>query len=115
MVIPLHLSLLNDTGLLEEVVDNSAAANFIAVEIDLHPLAEAGRVVVSEGFGVSEGFEDGVGIHDLVSYGFGVFLVGLSCHGCEVSEGCGEGGGAAGGGKQKQAKMSKSWIIKTEG
>lgn len=70
MVVPFHGSLLNDATLLEQVIDNSAPANFVClVEIDLHPLSKSRGVVITERLCVSEGLEYRVALHDLVGNG----------------------------------------------
>ena len=74
---PLHLLLLGDTGLLEQVGHDVTTAELAAGgEVDSDELSEPGGVVVPRGLGVAIGLQDGVGGHDLVLKGnlLGVLL-----------------------------------------
>lgn len=54
MVVSLLRSLLDHTALLQEVVHNGGTADvLLAVELHLHELTEAGRIVVPHGLGIS--------------------------------------------------------------
>ena len=60
-----HLRVLDDARLFEEVGRNAGRANATRrVELDLDPLAKARRVGVSHGLGVAEGLEQGVRLQD---------------------------------------------------
>ena len=64
---PLHLLLLGDTRLLEQVGHNVATGELsTGGEVDSDELSEPGGVVVPRGLGVAVGLQDGVGGHDLV-------------------------------------------------
>ena len=70
MVRPLHLLLLGDTGLLQEVGDDVATTELSGGrEVDSDELAEPGGVVVPRSLGVAVGLQDGVGGHNLVLKG----------------------------------------------
>ena len=70
MVGPLHLLLLSDTGLLEQVGHDVATAELAGGgEVDTDELSEPGGVVVPRSLGVTVGLQDGVGGHDLVLKG----------------------------------------------
>ena len=74
---PLHLLLLGDTRLLEQVGDDVATGELsTGGEVDSDELSEPGGVVVPRGLGVAVGLQDGVGGHDLVLKGnlLGVLL-----------------------------------------
>ena len=77
MVGPLHLLLLGDTRLLEQVGHDVATGELsTGGEVDSDELSEPGGVVVPRGLGVAVGLQDGVGGHDLVLKGnlLGVLL-----------------------------------------
>ena len=77
MVGPLHLLLLSDTGLLQQVGHNVTTAELSAVgEVDTDELSEPGGVVVPRSLGVTVGLQDWVGGHNLVLKGdlLGVLL-----------------------------------------
>ena len=77
MVRPLHLLLLGDTRLLEQVGHDVATGELsTGGEVDSDELSEPGGVVVPRGLGVAVGLQDGVGGHDLVLKGnlLGVLL-----------------------------------------
>merc|ERR1719490_216389 len=58
---PLHLLLLSDTGLLQQVGHNVATAELARVgEVDTDKLSEPGGVVVPRSLGISVGLQDGV-------------------------------------------------------
>jgi len=62
VVVALLGRLEHDAALLQQVVDDLAAADLRpAVEVHLHPLAEPRRVVVPQRLGVAERLQDGVG------------------------------------------------------
>jgi len=64
---PLVLLLSDDSALLEEVRhDRSTRDESGVVELDLDELSETRRVVVSQGLGVTERLEDGVGLEHLL-------------------------------------------------
>ena len=70
MVGPLHLLLLSDTGLLQEVGDDVATTELSGGrEVDSDELSEPGGVVVPRSLGVAVGLQDGVGGHNLVLKG----------------------------------------------
>merc|ERR1712012_368466 len=84
MVGPLHLLLLGDTGLLEQVGHDVTTAELAAGgEVDTDELTEPGGVVVPRGLGVAVRLQDGVGGHDLVLKGdlLGVLLGGTASSG----------------------------------
>jgi hypothetical protein len=59
--------LTDDTGLLEEVVDDATPDDgAVVVEVDGDEFTEARGVVVSKSFGISESLEDGIGGEDLL-------------------------------------------------
>merc|ERR1719412_287017 len=63
----LHLLLLSDTGLLQQVGHDVATSQLTGGrEMDTDELSETGRVVVPGGLGVTVGLQDGVGGHNLV-------------------------------------------------
>merc|ERR1712037_460191 len=67
---PLHLLLLSDTGLLEQVGHDVATAKLSASgEVDTDELSEPGGVVVPGRLGVAVGLQDWVGGHNLVLKG----------------------------------------------
>ena len=81
MVGPLHLLLLSNTGLLQQIGDDVATAKLSARrEMNSDKLAEPGRVVVPCGLGIAIGLQDGVGGHDLVLEGD--LLLGLLTPAC---------------------------------
>lgn len=56
--------LLNNSRLLEQKVgDNSADWIVFEVELDVHVLSEATRVVISVGFGVAEALQDRIALN----------------------------------------------------
>merc|ERR550532_1874913 len=66
----LHLLLLSDTGLLQQVGHDVATSQLSGGrEMDTDELSETGRVVVPGGLGVTVGLQDGVGGHNLVLKG----------------------------------------------
>merc|ERR1712024_115189 len=66
----LHLLLLSDTGLLQQVGHDIATSQLTGGgEMDTDKLSETGRVVVPGGLGVTVGLQDGVGGHNLVLKG----------------------------------------------
>ena len=70
MVRPLHLLLLGDARLLEQVGHDVATRELsTGGEVDSDELSEPGGVVVPRGLGVAVGLQDGVGGHDLVLKG----------------------------------------------
>ena len=70
MVRPLHLLLLSNTGLLQQIGDDVATAELARVgEVDTDKLSEPGGVVVPCSLGVAIGLQDGVGGHNLVLKG----------------------------------------------
>merc|ERR550532_50574 len=63
----LHLLLLSNTGLLQQVGHDVATSQLSGGgEMDTDELSETGRVVVPGGLGVTVGLQDGVGGHNLV-------------------------------------------------
>ena len=67
MVRPLDLLLLSDTRLLQQVGDDVATGQLTrGGEMDTDELSETGRVVIPGSLGVSIGFQNGVGGHNLV-------------------------------------------------
>ena len=67
---PLHLLLLSDTGLLQQIGDNVATAKLSrSGEVDSDELSEPGGVVVPCRLCIAIGLKDGVGGHDLVLKG----------------------------------------------
>merc|ERR1719266_63288 len=66
----LHLLLLSDTRLLQQVGHDVATSQLTGGrEMDTDELSETGRVVVPGGLGVTVGLQDGVGGHNLVLQG----------------------------------------------
>merc|ERR1719398_513897 len=67
---PLHLLLLSDTGLLQQVGHDITATQLARVgEVDTNELSEPGGVVVPRRLGVAIGLQNGVGGHNLVLKG----------------------------------------------
>merc|ERR550519_2229927 len=67
MVGSLHLLLLSDTGLLQQVGHDVTTGQLArGCEVDTDELSESGGVVVPGGLSITVGFQDGVGGHNLV-------------------------------------------------
>ena len=67
---PLHLLLLSDTGLLQQVGHDVTTAKLSGCgEVDTDELSEPGGVVVPRSLGVTVGLQDWVGGHNLVLKG----------------------------------------------
>merc|ERR1719266_2528775 len=67
---PLHLLLLSDTGLLQQVGHDVATRELAgSVEVDTDELTETGRVVIPGGLGITVGLKNGIGGHNLVLEG----------------------------------------------
>lgn len=65
--VPLPIGLVNDPGLLQQVVDDIPSnRGALEVELDVHVLAKAAGVVIADGLGVAEGLEDRVAMEKFV-------------------------------------------------
>lgn len=65
--VSLALLLVHHSALLQKIAFDRSSADVIAIaEMHLDPLSKARRVVVSHGLGVSEGFQNGIGLQNFL-------------------------------------------------
>merc|ERR1712198_186041 len=77
VVISLDLKLEGDTGLLQKVGLDIGGSDFVGgTEVNTDELTEAGRVVVTDGLGVTVGLQRRVGLNNLLLKGTGVGTLG---------------------------------------